>query len=171
MGAHKPKRIGFKLDMRPLVDVAFLLLTFFMFTAKFKSEAESEQKFQIKRPVASPDTAKLPERGVALVKIGIDEKGDTLTYYAVISEKDRKSIYTAQGVDPAEANNAQVTVRDTVTLANLVLQTRRTNPKIKFMIDADKRVRYGRIEQVMNTFRAQGATLFNFVTVNRSQQG
>ena len=31
MGAHKPKRIGFKLDMTPLVDVAFLLLTFFMF--------------------------------------------------------------------------------------------------------------------------------------------
>lgn len=30
-GAKKPKRIGFKLDMTPLVDVAFLLLTFFMF--------------------------------------------------------------------------------------------------------------------------------------------
>ncbi|MBS1912462.1 MAG: biopolymer transporter ExbD [Bacteroidetes bacterium] len=27
----KPKRIGFSLDMTPLVDVAFLLLTFFMF--------------------------------------------------------------------------------------------------------------------------------------------
>lgn len=32
-GTHikKPKRVGFKLDMTPLVDVAFLLLTFFMF--------------------------------------------------------------------------------------------------------------------------------------------
>jgi biopolymer transport protein ExbD len=30
-GAKKPKRLGFKLDMTPLVDVAFLLLTFFMF--------------------------------------------------------------------------------------------------------------------------------------------
>jgi biopolymer transport protein ExbD len=30
-GVKKPKRIGFKLDMTPLVDVAFLLLTFFMF--------------------------------------------------------------------------------------------------------------------------------------------
>ena len=32
-GTHlkKPKRIGFALDMTPLVDVAFLLLTFFMF--------------------------------------------------------------------------------------------------------------------------------------------
>lgn len=30
-GVKKPKRLGFKLDMTPLVDVAFLLLTFFMF--------------------------------------------------------------------------------------------------------------------------------------------
>jgi biopolymer transport protein ExbD len=30
-GVKKPKRIGFALDMTPLVDVAFLLLTFFMF--------------------------------------------------------------------------------------------------------------------------------------------
>lgn len=30
-GIKKPKRLGFSLDMTPLVDVAFLLLTFFMF--------------------------------------------------------------------------------------------------------------------------------------------
>ncbi|MBC8144279.1 MAG: biopolymer transporter ExbD, partial [bacterium] len=30
-GKKKVKRVGFKLDMTPLVDVAFLLLTFFMF--------------------------------------------------------------------------------------------------------------------------------------------
>ncbi len=30
-GVKKPKRLGFVLDMTPLVDVAFLLLTFFMF--------------------------------------------------------------------------------------------------------------------------------------------
>jgi len=29
-GVKKPKRVGFRLDMTPLVDVAFLLLTFFM---------------------------------------------------------------------------------------------------------------------------------------------
>src|SRR5690349_17612511 len=29
---HKAKRIGVRIDMTPMVDVAFLLLTFFMFT-------------------------------------------------------------------------------------------------------------------------------------------
>ncbi|AAM72809.1 MAG TPA: biopolymer transporter ExbD [Chlorobaculum sp.] len=34
-GGHQRKRLGFKLDMTPMVDVAFLLLTFFMLTTTF----------------------------------------------------------------------------------------------------------------------------------------
>ncbi len=170
--AHKPKRVGFKLDMTPLVDVAFLLLTFFMFTAKFKSDAENEQKFEIKRPQASADTTKLPEVGTALVKIGIDSKtNDTVMFYAVTNEKDRAPIYgAAPGITPEEAQtSAQVEVRDTATLGALVIATRRQDNKTKFAIDADKGVQFRRIEQVMNTLRSQGATIFNFVTVSGSE--
>lgn len=172
--AHKPKRVGFKLDMTPLVDVAFLLLTFFMFTAKFKSDAENEQKFEIKRPAASADTTKLPETGTALVKIGIDEKtSDTVMYYAVSNEKDRAEIYSAApGISAEEAGTrAQVEVRDTATLGALVIATRRQDNKMKFAIDADRRVDFRRVEQVMNTFRAQGATIFNFVTISQGEGG
>lgn len=117
--AHKPKRVGFQLDMTPLVDVAFLLLTFFMFTAKFKSDAENEQKFEIKRPVASADTTRLPEVGTALVKVAIDIKtGDTVMFYAVSNEKDRAPIYSqVPGLSPENAaRQAQVQVQDTVVL-------------------------------------------------------
>ena len=65
----KKKRVGFVIDMTPLVDITFLLLTFFMFTAKFKSEADNEQKFFIERPKASADTSKLPEVDLATIKI------------------------------------------------------------------------------------------------------
>ena len=34
----KKKRVGFKLDMTPMVDVAMLLLTFFMMTTQFRPE-------------------------------------------------------------------------------------------------------------------------------------
>lgn len=172
--AHKPKRVGFQLDMTPLVDVAFLLLTFFMFTAKFKSDAENEQKFEIKRPVASADTTRLPEVGTALVKVAIDIKtGDTVMFYAVSNEKDRAPIYSqVPGLSPENAaRQAQVQVQDTVVLGNLVLATRKQNGKTKFAVDADKRINFGRIEQVMNTFRSQGATIFNFVTVRESSGG
>jgi biopolymer transport protein ExbD len=168
--AHKLKRVGFQLDMTPLVDVAFLLLTFFMFTAKFKADAENEQKFEIKRPVASADTSKLPEVGTGIVKIGI-ENNDTTMYYAVTNEKDRAPIYKlVPGLSEDQAGKvAQVAVRDTVVLGNLVLQSRIQDSRMKFVIDADRRISYGRIEQVMNTFRSKGATIFNFVTVNQAE--
>ncbi|MEP7219329.1 MAG: biopolymer transporter ExbD [Bacteroidota bacterium] len=168
--AHKPKRVGFKLDMTPLVDVAFLLLTFFMFTAKFKSDAENEQKYEIKRPTASADTTRLPDAGTAIVKIGIDPKtNDTVMAYAVTNEKDRSAIYGAvEGVGGDALRRAQLelTKDDTNKLKTLVLATRRQDPKIKFAIDADRRVNYGRIQTVMDSFRSQGATIFNFVTVS-----
>jgi biopolymer transport protein ExbD len=171
--AHKPKRVGFSLDMTPLVDVAFLLLTFFMFTAKFKSDAENEQKFDIKRPQASADTTKLPETGTAIIKIGIDQEGDTAMYYAVTNTRDREPIYKmVPGISAEEAATAaQVEVPDTTVLATLVHASRAQDYKMKFVIDADRRVNYGLIERVTNTMRSKGATIFNFVTVTTAEAG
>ncbi len=41
-GKKKPKRLGFRLDMTPMVDVAFLLLTFFMLTTTFSKPKTME---------------------------------------------------------------------------------------------------------------------------------
>ncbi|MFN3560527.1 MAG: ExbD/TolR family protein [Chloroherpetonaceae bacterium] len=41
-GKKAPKRVGFKLDMTPMVDVAFLLLTFFMLTTTFSKPKTME---------------------------------------------------------------------------------------------------------------------------------
>ncbi len=168
--AHKLKRVGFKLDMTPLVDIAFLLLTFFMFTAKFKSQAESEQKFEIKPPIAQADTAKLPETETAIIKIAITpEDHDTSMWYAVTNENARGPIYGAvPSLTPEEKQLAQVPVRDTVTLGNLVSVTRSMAPKTMFVVEADQDVEYAWIDRVINTLQAKNATLFNFVT--RKQQ-
>ena len=40
MPKFKPHRQGVRIDMTPLVDVAFLLLTFFMLTTQFKPQEE-----------------------------------------------------------------------------------------------------------------------------------
>lgn len=180
MAIHKPKRLGFKLDMTPLVDIAFLLLTFFMFTAKFKSDAENEQKFEIKRPVATADTAKLPDAGTVIVKVGIDEQGDTAYWFSITNEEDRKFIYSKAELPDSMFSKALLPLgRDTLTLAKLVLATRfrdtelqqedSTKPRIQFAIDADKNLDYQVIEQMMNVMRSQGATIFNFITVNQSE--
>lgn len=186
MAIHKPKRLGFKLDMTPLVDIAFLLLTFFMFTTKFKSEAESEQKFEIKRPVATADTTKLPEAGTALVKIAIDEQGDTALWYSVTNEVDRAFVYEKAEIPDTMRRTALLPIgNDTLMLAKLVRATRfRDSYKqdslmgtadsakyqpIQFAIDADRNIDFQVIEGLMEVMRSQGATIFNFVTVNQKE--
>lgn len=180
MAIHKPKRLGFKLDMTPLVDIAFLLLTFFMFTAKFKSDAENEQKFEIKRPVATADTTKLPESGTVIVKVGFDEQGDTAYWFSATNDKDREFIYSKAELPDSMFNKALLPLgRDTLTLAKLVLATRFRNsdiqerdstaPLLQFAIDADRNLDYRVIEQLMNVMRSQGATIFNFITVDQEQ--
>lgn len=167
---HKMKRVGVKQDMTPLVDVAFLLLTFFMFTAKFKSQAESEQKFEVQRPTASADTTKMPENNAAIVKIAIDPKTqDTVMFYTMTNAKDREAVYSEVSAIPPDVAKSKAMVQvDTTMLGDLVYKTRATvGNKIKFLIDADKKIKYDRVEKVMDIFRTRGATIFNFVTVKQ----
>ncbi len=66
----KGKRLGIRIDMTPLVDVAFLLLTFFMLTTSMSRP----QTMEINLP---PDeTAKVEIAESNLITLRINEKGD-----------------------------------------------------------------------------------------------
>ena len=50
MPKHKPKRSAPSIDMTAMCDVAFLLLTFFMLTAKAKPQEPNENfRFEMSR--------------------------------------------------------------------------------------------------------------------------
>lgn len=161
----RKKRVGFVIDMTPLVDITFLLLTFFMFTAKFKTEAESEQKFFIVRPQVSADTSKLPDRDLAIIKIAIDSAtSDTAYYYEVVNEADRQQVWARlEGVPDSVKSKALLKV-DMNMLSHLVKTTRMVNSKTNFSIDADKRIRFKHVWEVMDVLRRNLATRFNYVT-------
>lgn len=170
----KKKRLNFVIDMTPLVDITFLLLTFFMFTAKFKTEAESEQKFYIERPRVTADTSKMPEHDLAVVKIAINKDTvtnieDTTYYYTVINEQDREQVWQSVSqytkADKALLKVGGLDSSSIKLLSLLVRNTIRVNPKTRFAIDADKHLRYKWAWTVMNdVFRVNKATKFNFVT-------
>jgi biopolymer transport protein ExbD len=168
MSKVKKKRVGFVLDMTPLVDITFLLLTFFMFTAKFKSEEESEQKFVIKRPQTVADTAKLPEKNLVLIKIGIDSVAkDTAYYVSMLNDEDRVKLaqeMIAKGYPGAKPRTVQYKVTDTTWLGTFVVSARIINSQAKFAIDADRRVPYRWVEAAAEVMRTRRATTFNFVT-------
>ncbi|NTU92265.1 MAG: biopolymer transporter ExbD [Chlorobiaceae bacterium] len=80
-GRRKSKRIGFHLDMTPMVDVAFLLLTFFMLTTTFAKSNTME----INIP---PETGEVSvaERNVMTLRV----PGDGYAYWSLADEAPRR---------------------------------------------------------------------------------
>ena len=176
MGKAKLKRHGFAIDMTPLVDVGFLLLTFFMLTAKFKSE--TGDSVDVKLPIAQADTTKLPDVNIATLTIGFSqanpgEAPDTLIFYNIANEKDRPEIFAKlERINPKTnavytedelkvIPSMLVTVKD---LEKIIPATRLRNPSMRFAINADNRLHYGLVDDVMRVMQKYGATRFNLVT-------
>ncbi|MCB0528932.1 MAG: biopolymer transporter ExbD [Lewinellaceae bacterium] len=67
MPKHKPKRGAPTIDMTAMTDVAFLLLTFFMLTAKMKPQ----ENVVIDTPSSISET-KLPDAGTLTILVGPD---------------------------------------------------------------------------------------------------
>ncbi len=133
----KMKRRGPSLDMTALVDVAFLLLTFFMLTAQF---AEPDPI-----PIVLPSSntqIKLPATNILMVIIGADDE-----------------IYI--GEDREEAPRRLRSVAD---LQQAIVQYRTTNPNLRTVIKADRNADYGPIEDVMKAMRDADVTRFSLIT-------
>ena len=143
------KRVGFKLDMTPMVDVGFLLLTFFMLTTQFKPSED----IQITLP-SSHSAFKIPAADVITLSIGKD--GQILL--GVDSQILREALF---GAGARLKASVSVTTHD---LTNLLIQARTRNPKLKTVIKADKDVDYGVIEDVMQILQKVNITRFNLVT-------
>jgi biopolymer transport protein ExbD len=135
MATKKMKRIGVKIDMTPMVDVAFLLLIFFMSTSQF----DPPQKVPITLP-DSHSNLKVPESDVLI--LGID--------------KDNK-LYWQLGKNPQQET-------DMMSLVQLVLTERRRNPRLRVAIKADKESEYGTMEDVMAIMQKTNTLTFSLVT-------
>jgi biopolymer transport protein ExbD len=135
MPAKKLRRIGIKIDMTPMVDVAFLLLIFFMSTSQF----DPPQKV----PVSLPDShsnLKVPESDVLTLSIS----------------KDNQLLWQV-GKNPQEYT-------DLANLEQLVLGERRRNPRLRVAIKADKTSEYGTMEDVMAIMQKTNTITFSLVT-------
>jgi biopolymer transport protein ExbD len=135
MAAKKLKRVGIKIDMTPLVDVAFLLLIFFMSTSQF----DPPQKVPISLP-DSHSNLKVPESDVMVLSIS---KDDQLLY---------------------NIGKGQQQFTDMGSLENLVGQQRRKNPRLRVAIKADKDSSYGTMEDIMAIMQKTNTITFSLVT-------
>jgi biopolymer transport protein ExbD len=135
--------------MTPLVDVAFLLLTFFMLTTQFKPTEE----VTIELP-ASHSEFKLPESDVMTVNIAKDGR----IFLGLDSQLLRRRLFGKEN-----ELKASVQVKQD-ELANYLIQARTANPKLRTVIKGDKDADYGTAEDVMNILQKVQITRFNLVT-------
>jgi biopolymer transport protein ExbD len=113
-GLHRPaRRAGVRLDMTPMVDIAFLLLVFFMVTTVFRAP----QAMEMNMP---PSDAKVevPETNVMTVLIGSDE---SMSYRVGSAERIQ--------VKPAE-------------LRGLFREQRRQDPDVIVIVKLHPKARY-----------------------------
>ncbi|MDE3056903.1 MAG: biopolymer transporter ExbD [Bacteroidota bacterium] len=147
----KKRRVGVKLDMTPMVDVAFLLLTFFMLTTSFKPQ----EAVQIVLP-DSHSAFKLPEIDVMTITVSKDGR----VFLGLDSPILREKLF---GEEYKFKADREVNLTE---LAQLLREARINNPKLRTVIKADKDGEYGVIEDIMNILQSKDVniTRFNLVT-------
>jgi biopolymer transport protein ExbD len=149
MPKHKKKRVGTRIDMTPMVDVAMLLLTFFMMTTQFKPPEEVDVIIP-----SSHSTFKLPESHIMMVYVTKDGK----IHLGLDSQSLMERLFGTQ-------NKYRKSVEvDKNTLGNLLITARTNDPKLRTVIKGDKEAPYGPMEDVMEVLVKVKITRFNLVT-------
>ncbi len=164
----KSKRVGYNLDMTPMVDVAFLLLTFFMLTTQFRPPEPT--------PIDLPSsnaTVPLPDTDILMVQIG---KNDEL-FLGVDAQPVRERIFKStiqkqleeSGYPAIEDSLRKFKLSDAfpVTKNNLekmIIAARFADPKLRPVIKADNNSSYEMVDFVMKTFKRTNMPTFNLIT-------
>jgi biopolymer transport protein ExbD len=138
MGQIKSKRIGNAIDKTPLVDVAFLLLIFFMTTTQF----QPPEKEQITLP-ASASEFKKPESHIITANVN------------------REGRIRLEFVERREKKDQVV---DVSTFGGWLQTARLNDPAAYVLLKADKDAPFGVIESIMKELQTQQANRFNIIT-------
>jgi biopolymer transport protein ExbD len=142
----KKRRIGIAIDMTPMVDVAFLLLIFFMTTTQF----QPPEKDKIELPKSSSE-AKSPESDV--ITIAVTKAPRVTVVYKV---------HTADGAQEVRVEIDPATL--TTALGPALQRARAANPAARVVVKMDQGAHYGIVADMVAGLQQANATRFNVQT-------
>ena len=142
----KKRRIGISIDMTPMVDVAFLLLIFFMTTTQF----QPPERDRIDLPKSSSE-AKSPESDI--ITIAVTSAPKVTVVYKVRS---------AGGIEEKREELNPATLQ--TDLGPALQRARAANPAARVIVKMDKGAHYGLIADMVAGLQQANATRFNVQT-------
>ncbi len=146
----KKRRVGIRIDMTPMVDIAFLLLIFYMATTQFKPpEARA-----VELP-KSHSQIQLPDKDVINITV---TKYDSI--YVDIMDKATIEIDGQQ----VESTVRRVTTVTPQTVATAINRARAKNLKALVVIKADKNATFGVMQDVMKSMQENNLERFLIIT-------
>ena len=148
MAEFQPKgKRKIHLDMTPLVDVAFLLLTFFMLTAQFNNQ------YAAKVTLPKSKSGGLAPQNHSLT-ISLAE--NDLISFKIESQTLTDSILTYKPNTVELVNSAR--------LDSLLTSTVKLDTTLQIILRADKNTNYGRVNDVISLLKEKHIKKFNLLT-------
>lgn len=141
-GAHRPKRrVGVRIDMTPMVDVAFLLLIFFMVTTVFRTP----QALEINLPPDDNVKIEVAESKVLTVRVLPDDRS-----------------YWKRGTDPW--------ARSPVASLSDVFKNYRGNKDLVVVIKIDREAPFNSMVKIIDELDLAGLTRFSLGTLTPQEK-
>jgi biopolymer transport protein ExbD len=149
-GVKKGKKLSTRVDLTPMVDLGFLLITFFIFTTTMSQP--TSMKLFLPKDVDKPDEQnKLKESAAFTV---MPAKADQVYYY--------------EGLDPSKIQTATwKTIRDAI-----LDKKRRTNPDdFMVIIKPDKDATYKNTVDMLDEMKIDEVHRFAMVDISPTEYG
>lgn len=135
---HKKKRIGFRIDMTPMVDVAFLLLTFFMLTTYFTKP----QTMELNLPPDEKSQVEVAESNLLTLRVASDG-----------------AIFWNVGTEPAHLIEMK-------ELRKFLEDKNKENPKLITLLKVDRDGKYSMMIKLMDEIAIAKVTRFSLAPMN-----
>ena len=129
----KAKRVPIRIDMTPLVDVAFLLLTFFMLTTVFSKP----QTMELNLPPDDKTQVEVAESNLMTLRVMADS-----------------TIWHAMGSQPPEKVEFS-------KFREFLLESNRSNPKLITLVKVDRDGSYALMVDIMDELNLANVTRFS----------
>ncbi|GAB2789541.1 biopolymer transport protein ExbD [Hymenobacter luteus] len=150
-GKKRAKKMSTKIDMTPMVDLAFLLLTFFMLTTTFSKPTVMEVAMPVKPKPDDPEPPAIKESNALTLLLGENNK---LYYYdGLLSSTEKPELkltnYGADGV-------------------RKVLLQHKSNPDLVVLIKPEEKAAYKNMVDILDEMNITETKKYALVSITKN---